>query len=90
MDPRKFLELQEEITRLKAELNSVRSEVYKNNFSSTQVFNKACIFNDRLKVPVFESAPTVGEVGDIICVAAELYICTSVSPVVFTLVGSQS
>lgn len=80
--------------RLQAELNDLKAGVYKNNFSSTQVFTKACIFNDRLKVPSYSSAPAVAEVNDIIGIAGVLYICTTAgdvaSPATFTLVGTQS
>jgi len=83
-------ELQDQITRLSARVGELEGSISRNNFTSTQVFNKACIFTDRLKVPHYSVAPSVGEVGDLIEVGAELYICTSVNPVVFTLVGSQT
>lgn len=86
--------LKDEIGALRSELNDLKAGVYKNNFSSTQIFSKACIFNDRLKVPSYTSAPQVADVNDIIGIAGVLYICTTAgttaSPATFTLVGTQS
>lgn len=87
-------QLKDEIGLLRSEINDLKASVFKNNFSSTQIFNKACIFNDRLKVPSYTSAPSVAEVNDIIGIAGVLYICTTAgdvaSPATFTLVGTQS
>jgi hypothetical protein len=83
-------QLQEQMVKLQNQVNELSGVFYKNNFTSTQVFNKACTFADRLKVPSFDSAPSVAEQNDIMAIAGELYICTSTSPVVWTLVGSQS
>lgn len=83
-------ELQAQVTKLKSDLADLSGQFYKNNFTSSQSFNKDCVFNSRLRVPIFDSAPSVAEVGDLIAVAGDLFICTSVGPVVFTLVGSQT
>jgi len=83
-------DLQEQMTKLQAQVNDLAGNFYKNNFTSSQVFNKDSVFNSRLRVPVYTVAPTVAEVGDLIAVAGELYICSSISPVVFSLVGTQS
>ena len=89
-----ILDLQAQVQKLQSSLNDLSSQFYKNNFSSSQTFNKDCTFSSRLQVPVYSSAPSVGVVGDIICVGGKLYICTTAgnsgSPAVFTLVGSQS
>ena len=90
MDQQQIIALQEEIAGLRSKITDVEASVSKNNFGSTQTFSKDCIFTSRLRVPVYSAAPTVAEVGDLICVSAELYICTSTGPVVFTLVGSQT
>ena len=89
MDP-KYQELQDQVVKLQAQVNDLSVNFYKNNLSSTQTFNKDCIFSSRLRVPVFSVAPTVAEVGDIIAVAGELFICSSIGPVTWTLVGSQT
>jgi len=78
------------VVKLQAQVNDLAGNFYKNNFTSSQTFNKDCVFNSRLRVPVYSTAPTVAEVGDLIAVAGELFICSSIGPVVFTLVGSQA
>ena len=89
-----ILDLQAQVQKLQSSLNDLSSQFYKNNFSSSQTFNKDCTFSSRLQVPVYSSAPQTGEIGDILSISSKLYICTtsgnSGSPAVFTLVGSQS
>jgi hypothetical protein len=82
-------ELTAQVQKLSSDLQSLSSQFYKNNFSSSQTFNKACSFQDRLKVPHYTSAPAVCEVGDIIEIGGKLYICT-VANTTFTMVGTQS
>jgi len=87
-------ELNATLTKLRNDLDDLSGAFYKNNFSGNQTFNKDCIFQTRLRVPVYSSAPSVAEIGDIIAVSGKLYICTTAgtvsSPAVFTLVGTQS
>lgn len=86
--------LQEQIAKLASELSELRGVVYKNNFAATQTFNKDCVFSSRLRVPVYTSAPTIAEVGDLMAISGKLYICTTASTsgsgAVFTVVGTQS
>jgi hypothetical protein len=91
---RQIQELQELVFKLQAQVNDLTGQISKNNFASTQTFNKASIFGDRLRVPVFSTAPTVAEIGDIYSTAAGvLYICTTQSTggvgAVWTKVGAQ-
>ena len=81
-------ELQDTVMKLKRDLEGLQAAYYQGNFLSSQDFSKYCRFNNRLKVPHYESAPSVGEVGEIIEVAGNLYICTATTPT-WTLVGSQ-
>ena len=87
-------EMQAQIQKLQSNLNDLSGAFYKNNFSSSQTFNKDCVFSSRLQVPVYSSAPSVGVIGDLIAVGGKLYICTTAgnsgSPAVFTLCGSQT
>lgn len=87
-------DLQEQLTRLRVDFDNLSNQFFKNNFTTSQTFAKDAIFTTRLKVPHYSSAPTVGEVGDIIEVGGELFICTTAgtvaSPATFTLVGTQS
>ena len=75
---------QEQINMLKQEIETLRQEVFRNNFSSHQDFNKFSNFTTRLKVPHYDSIPPVGEVGEIIEAGGALYICSSANT--FTLV----
>lgn len=83
--------LKDMIAKLQSQVDDLSAQFYKNNFSSSQTFNKAVSFTDRLRVPVFDSAPSVGDVGDIFALAnGDLYVCIDASPVTFALVGTQS
>lgn len=82
-------ELQEQITKLQSQITDLSGAFYKNNFTSSQTFNKDCVFTSRLRVPHYTSAPTVSEVGDLIEIGGVLYICT-VANATFTVVGTQT
>lgn len=82
-------ELRDEIATLRATVENLSNAFYKNNFSSSISYTKDAIFQTRLRVPVYSSAPSVCEVGDLIAIAGKLYICT-VANTTFTLVGSQT
>ena len=86
---KQIIELQAQIQKLQSSLNDLSSQFYKNNFSSSQTFNKDCVFQSRLKIPHYSSAPSVSELGDLIEVGGKLYIGTAVSGT-FQLVGTQS
>jgi uncharacterized 2Fe-2S/4Fe-4S cluster protein (DUF4445 family) len=77
-------DIQTQINMLKASIDTLNQEVYRNNFSSHQDFNKFSNFTTRLKVPHYDSIPPVGEVGEIIEAGGALYICSS--PNNYTLV----
>ncbi len=82
-------DLQAQISKLQSDVDNLSGSFYKNNFSSSQVFNKDCVFQTRLRVPVYSSAPAVAEVGDLISIAGVLYICT-VANTTFTVCGTQT
>ena len=70
----------------------LNQEVYLNNFSARQDFNKYSNFTTRLKVPHYASlalAQVACEVGDICEIGGKLYICT-VANTTMTLVGTQT
>lgn len=82
-------QIQAQLAQLQAQVEDLSTKFYKNNFSSSQVFNKGCVFTTSLKVPSYTSLPT-GEVGHIAEMGGKLYICTTGgSSSVWTLVGSQ-
>lgn len=82
-------ELKGQVQKLRTELDSLSQAFFKNNFSSSQSFTKDVTFQTRLRVPVYTSAPAICEVGDLICIAGTLYICT-VANTTFTVVGTQT
>lgn len=70
-------DLQEQIQILRNDLTALQNEVYRNNFSSHQDFNKFSNFTTRLKIPHYDSVPPVCEVGELIEVGGTLLICSS-------------
>lgn len=76
--------IEETLQILRNDLHALTQEVYRNNFSSHQDFNKFSNFTTRLKIPHYDAIPRVGEVGEIIEAGGQLYICSSAN--VFTLV----
>ena len=93
-DKERIQALEDKVTKLVSVVEDLSGQFYKNNSSGTQIFNKDSIFNARLRVPVFTVTPTVAEVGDIIAVSGELYICTTASTggagAAWTVVGTQT
>lgn len=81
-------DLQAQITQLTKDLKALTEEVYRNNFSATQDFNKASNFTSKLKVPHYDSIPPVGQTGEVIEVNGKLYICSATN--VYTIVGTQT
>ena len=69
--------IEEQVAILRNELTALQGEVYRNNFSSSQDFNKFTRFNTRLKIPHYDAVPPVGEVGELIEVGGTLLICSS-------------
>lgn len=80
-------QLQDQIDRLRSDLDALTKSFYQNNFSSHQDFNKSSSFNYKLKVPHYTTAPASDEVGELIEIAGTLYISTGVDT--FTVVGTQ-
>lgn len=85
-------DIQSQIDALRADIQSLVDEGNRNNFSSVQDFQKYSRFRNRLNVPVFSSNPTIGAVGDIVCVGGKLKICTtaSLTAPTWTVVGTQT
>lgn len=67
----------EKIALLQNQIDALNQEVYRNNFSGHQDFNKTSNFTSRLKIPHYDTPPIVGEVGEIIESGGALYICSS-------------
>lgn len=75
---------------LKRKLESLEAAFYNGNFTAVQDFNKYSKFNSRLRVPIYASAPTTAEIGELYANSTngKLYVCTSANT--WTLVGSQT
>lgn len=80
-----------EIKELQLQIDALTQQVNKNNFSATQDFQKYSRFKTRLQVPTLAVNPTIGAVGDIVCVGGKLKVCTvaSATAPTFTTVGTQ-
>jgi len=76
--------LQEQLDALRSQVDALSTEIYRNNFSSHQDFQKFSNFATRLKIPHYDQLPPVGEVGEILELGGALYICSSANT--FTLV----
>jgi hypothetical protein len=85
-------DIQNQIDRLRRDLDELTQEFYLNNFSDSKDYNKYSRFNFRLKVPSYASNPTIGSVGDIVEVGGKLKICTtaSLTAPTWTIVGTQT
>lgn len=77
-----------ELEQLKKDLRDLVDEVYRNNFTSHQDFNKYCNFTNRLKVPVVTSLPAKAEIGELVVYGGKLYIASALNT--WTIVGVQS
>jgi len=90
----KIQEIENQLVKLRTDLENLSQQFFKNNFTTSQTFTKDIICTTRLKVPHYTSAPSVGEVGDVIEVGGTLFICTTAgnvaSPAVFTVCGTQT
>ena len=81
-------ETQKQINTLRKQIEQISTEVFKNNFSTHQDFNKASSFNTKLKVPSYTSVPATCEVGEIIENSGKLLICSTANT--WVIVGTQS
>ena len=83
-------DLQIQLNQLKADFEALNAEVYTNNFTSSQDFNKYSRFNTRIKVPTYATAPTVAEIGELYANSTNgrLFVCTAAN--VWSLVGTQA
>lgn len=81
-------ETQKAINALRKQIEQISVDVYKNNFSSHQDFNKSSSFNTKLKIPSYTSVPAVCEVGEIIENNGKLLICSTANT--WVICGTQS
>lgn len=83
-------DLQTQINQLRADLQALTDEVYRNNFSSLQDFFKYSRFNTRLRLPVVTTLPTICEIGEkcVVRSTGKEYVCSAANT--WTIVGTQS
>lgn len=83
-------DLQAQVDKLRRDLEDLTNEVYANNFSASQDFNKYSRFNTRLRVPIYASAPATAEIGELYANSTngKLYVCTAADT--WSLVGTQT
>jgi hypothetical protein len=74
--------------QLRKDLDALSQEVYSNNFSAHQDFNKSSFFTTRLKVPHYDILPTTCETGEIVEKGGKLYVASALNT--WTVVGTQS
>lgn len=81
-------DVQKQIDQLRLDLEALNQEVYRNNFSAHQDFNKSSSFTTKLKVPHYDSLPTSCEIGEIVESGGVLKICSALNT--WTTVGTQT
>lgn len=81
-------DLQIQINKLKDDIKALNDEIYRNNFSGHQDFNKSSNFTTKLKVPHYNVLPISCEPGELLELGGTLYICSNSNT--WTIVGSQS
>lgn len=80
-------DLQAQIDKLNKNYEDLTKEIYKNNFSASQDFNKTSNFTTRLKIPHYTSLPPICDIGELVEVGGILYIGSGINK--FSKVGSQ-
>ena len=81
-------DLQKKITSIEQDLKSLSDEIYTNNFSTSQDFQKYSRFNTRIKIPHSASTPATCEVGELVEVGGIAYICSAANT--WSKIGLQS
>jgi hypothetical protein len=78
------------IAQLEKDLRDLTDEVYRNNFSASQDFQKKSRFNSGLRVPIGTATPATCEIGELFVVSTtgKLYVCSASNT--WTIVGTQS
>lgn len=79
---------QKQIDELVKNVKILNDEIYRNNFSAHQDFNKSSNFTTKLKIPHYTALPILAEVGEVIEVGGKMYICST--PNSWSVVGTQS
>jgi hypothetical protein len=78
------------LAKIQKDIDSLKGAFYKNNFSGYQNFTKKSVFTSRLRTPVYATAPTTCEIGELYVNSGtgKLYVCSATNT--WSLVGTQS
>lgn len=81
-------DIQSQVDQLRRDFIELNNEVYANNFSASQDFNKYSRFNTAIKVPTLTATPTTCEIGQLCVVSGKLYVCSAVNT--WAVAGTQT
>lgn len=79
-----------QIQMLKQEVEALKAELYKGNFSGSQDFNKKVRMNTAFRVPVYGTAPAKCELGELYVNSGtgKAYVCSATNT--WSLIGTQA
>lgn len=78
-----------QIESLKQQVEALSAELYRGNFSGSQDFTKKVRMQTALRLPVYGTAPTKCEQGEVyVNTNGKLYVCSAANT--WSLVGTQS
>lgn len=80
--------LQEQINKLRSQIEELSNAYFRNNFSQQQIFTKYSQFSDRIKIPVVAALSATCEVGELCSYSGKLYVASAANT--WTIVGTQS
>lgn len=78
---------QKQIDQLRQQVETLTSEFYRNNFTSSQDFNKDVRFNSFLQVPKYSALPATCEVAQVSVFNGKLYVCSAANT--WVVAGTQ-
>lgn len=64
---------------LQQQIDDLKAELYRGNFSNLQDFQKYSRFNTRIKVPVVTALSTKCEIGELCSFGGKLYHCSALN-----------
>ena len=75
---------------LRQEVEALKAELYRGNFSGSQDFNKKVRMNTALRLPLYSTAPAKCEIGEVYVNSGtgKQYVCSAANT--WSLVGTQS
>ena len=78
-----------QIESLKQQVEALSAELYRGNFSGSQDFTKKVRMQTALRLPVYGTAPTKCEQGELyVNTNGKLYVCSAANT--WSLAGTQS